>query len=156
MKKVLFCHGKEGSPYGKKALMLRSKFAYVITPDLINSYHAEDFVKDWHNVETLAMTENPNILVGSSRGGAIVAQVRVKVRKLLIAPAWKKFGVMPYLTKGDIILHSKKDDLVPYEDSMLLANLFGCELIECGDDHRMSDKKTLDFIEDTIKNASKK
>ena len=155
MKKVLFCHGKEGSPYGKKAKMLRSKFAHVITPELINSYQTADFVKDLHDVETLVMTENPHILVGSSRGGALVAQVRVKVRKVLIAPAWKKFGVMPYLTKGDIILHSKKDDLVPYEDSVMLARLFSCELIECGDDHRMSDKKTLEFIESTIKNASK-
>ena len=152
MKKVLFCHGKEGSTRGAKAEMLRGNFGEVIVPELINSYAADDFTKDWLAVETMAAADNgPEVLVGSSRGGAVVAQVRVKVKKILIAPAWKKFGVMPYLTDGDVILHSKKDDLVPYEDSVLLASLFGCELVECGNDHRMSDKDTLEIIKNYVK-----
>lgn len=151
MPNVLFAHGKEGSITGTKATMIRNNFAEVKVPKLINSYKAEDFVKDWRMVEHIAAAGNIDVLVGSSRGGAIIAQTRVNIRKVLIAPAWKKFGVTPYLTKNDVILHSKQDDLVPYEDSVLLANLFGCTLIECGTSHRMSDKNTLEKIKNYIR-----
>jgi predicted esterase YcpF (UPF0227 family) len=146
--KVLFCHGKEGSPNGKKATMVKENFQTCQIPKLKNSFETIDFLDDLTRIEKLA--ERADVIVGSSRGGALVAQARTGVRKVLIAPAWKKFQVVPYLTKEDIILHSKQDDLVPYEDSVRLANMFGCRLIECGLDHRMSDDETLKLIKNTI------
>jgi len=147
--KVLFCHGKEGTPNGTKATMVKEAFKNTNVPKLTNSFETADFLDDLTKVERLA--KRADVLVGSSRGGALVAQARMKTRKVLIAPAWKKFQVVPYLNKDDIILHSKNDDLVPYEDSIKLVDMFGCTLIECGHDHRMSDKKTLDLIKDAIK-----
>ena len=148
MKRVLFAHGKEGSPYGTKAKMIENNFdAYI--PYLTNSFETIDFFHDLDIIED--MMENVGVMVGSSRGGALVCQARTKKRKILICPAWKKFNVNPHLTKHDVIIHSKADNLVPYEDSKELAERFGCTLIEAGHDHRMGDKETLALIKRTVK-----
>jgi len=152
--RVLFCHGKEGNPGGTKAIAIKEEFSgsTVVTPKLTNSYCEKDFIQDLAVVEALG--KGADVLVGSSRGGALVCQADTDVRKIMIAPAWKKFSVLPMLTKEDIILHSKYDCLVPYEDSVRLAELYGCRLIECGNDHRMSDPKTLELIKETIKEVT--
>ena len=149
--RVVFCHGKEGNPDGTKALAIKEEFknSTVVAPKLTNSYCETDFVRDLVVVE--ALTNGADVLVGSSRGGALVCQAATDVPKIMIAPAWKKFSVLPMLTENDVILHSKHDDLVPFEDSERLAKLFGCKLIECGNDHRMSDPDTLALIKETIK-----
>ena len=152
--RVLFCHGKEGNPDGTKALAIKQEFknSTVVAPRLTNSYCENDFNKDLVVVEALG--KGADVLVGSSRGGALVCQADADTPKILIAPAWKKFSVLPMLTENDVILHSKHDDLVPFEDSVRLAKLFGCKLIECGNDHRMSDPKTLELIKETIKEVT--
>ena len=149
--RVLFCHGKEGNPEGTKALAIKEEFndGIVVAPRLTNSYCETDFTKDLVVVEAFA--KGADVLVGSSRGGALVCQADTETPKILIAPAWKKFSVLPKLTKHDVILHCAEDDMVPYEDSVRLAELFGCMLIECGEDHRMSDPETLEIIKQTIK-----
>ena len=149
--RVLFCHGKEGNPKGSKAVAIgKIPGTTVVTPKLTNSYERKDFVNDLGLIEALAA--GADVLVGSSRGGALIANTKLSLRKVLIAPAWKRFGVEPNLTKEDIILHSKHDDLVPYEDSVTLAERFGCTLIECGVNHRMSDEATLAEIKKAILN----
>ena len=145
MKSVLFAHGKEGSTTGKKAKMIENNFdAYI--PNLTNSFETIDFLDDLDIIENLA--DNVKVMVGSSRGGALVCQARTETRKILICPAWKNFDVMllPYLCEDDIIIHSRKDTIVPFEDSELLAETYGCTLIEAGHDHRMSDDETMDLI----------
>mgnify|MGYP001193902864 FL=1 len=150
MKRVLFAHGKEGSPNGTKATMFKDNFDVTI-PKLTNSYEMVDFLEDLDIIETIG--REVAVMVGSSRGGALVAQARNNVRKILICPAWKKFKtfLLPYLTEDDIIIHSKADDLVPFEDSVLLRDTYGCTLIEAGYDHRMSDDQTLALIEETVR-----
>lgn len=152
--RVLFCHGKEGNPSGTKASAIKEEFydGTVVAPKLTNSYSETDFVRDLVVVE--ALTNGADVLIGSSRGGALVCQADTDVPKIMIAPAWKKFSALPMLTKDDVILHSKHDDLVPFEDSERLAKLFGCKLIECGNDHRMSDPDTLALITETIKEVT--
>tara|TARA_B100000886_G_scaffold103240_1_gene68604 strand:+ start:1654 stop:2121 length:468 start_codon:yes stop_codon:yes gene_type:complete len=152
--RVLFCHGKEGTPRGTKATAIKDEFGngIVVAPRLTNSYCESDFASDLLVVE--ALTKGADVIVGSSRGGALVCQADVDIPKIMIAPAWKKFSVLPMLTKNDVILHSKHDALVPYEDSVRLAELFGCRLIECGEDHRMSDPDTLALIKETIKEVT--
>ena len=149
--RILFCHGKEGNPRGTKAVAIQEEFEanMFVAPRLTNSYCEKDFAEDLVVVEALA--KGADVLIGSSRGGALVCQADVETPKVMIAPAWRKFNVLPMLTANDIILHSKCDDLVPYEDSEKLAELFGCRVIECGTDHRMSDPETLEIIKQTIK-----
>ena len=130
---------------------MKKNFRNVTTPRLTNSFEYVDFVKDLCIVEELA--RDADVLVGSSRGGALVAEVETDQRKVLIAPAWRKFCVVPHLTERDVIIHSRNDDLVPYEDSEDLRRMFGCELIECGVDHRMSCNEALNKIINAVKGA---
>ena len=146
--RVLFCHGKEGTANGTKATRIKQNFDATV-PKLTNSFAKEDFEKDLALVEGLA--RDADVIVGSSRGGAIVAALKTNKRKVLIAPAIRKFGVLPQLRMQDTILHCAKDDLVDFEDSHALADVFGVKLIECGLDHRMSDEETINKIIAVIK-----
>lgn len=151
MKRVLFAHGKEGNPNGTKAKMLKEKFGALV-PKLTNSFELVDFLEDLDHIENIG--QSVDVMIGSSRGGALVAQVRnPNVRKILICPAWKRFDalLLPFLNEDDIIIHSKSDNLVLFEDSVLLKETFGCTLIEAGYDHRMGDDETLALIEDTVR-----
>lgn len=69
----------------------------------------------------------PDVVVGSSQGGAIVMQIAYKYPKakfVLAAPAWKIFGATyKYLPKDTIILHGTKDLVVPVTDSEELESL---------------------------------
>tara|TARA_B100000282_G_C31689105_1_gene470580 strand:- start:663 stop:1115 length:453 start_codon:yes stop_codon:yes gene_type:complete len=142
--RVLFCHGKEGNPNGTKAMKIREAFTTAVIPRLTNSYEAVDFKNDLAIVQALA--KGADVLVGSSRGGALVCQADTTQRKVVIAPAWKKFAVDPKLTDRDVIIHSENDDIVPISDSKELADRFGCRLITCGNDHRMSGEEALEQI----------
>jgi len=150
---VIFCHGKEGTPEGTKAKMIKKAFKETVVPTLTNSFCLKDFQKDLELINHEA--EDAKVLIGSSRGGALVLAMETERRKIVIAPAWKKFGVTPKLTKNDTIIHCPKDNLVPIEDSEYLMNKFGCRLIICGENHRMSDQKTLGIIKNVIKGTLK-
>lgn len=70
-------------------------------------------------------------------------------RVVLICPAWRKWGVAKTVKPGTQILHSRADDVVPFENSVeLLANsgLPECTLIEVGHDHRLADPEPLEAL----------
>ena len=85
----------------------------------------------------------PEVVVGSSRGGAVAVNLNSgNARLVLLCPAWKKWGSAMTVKPGSLILHSQADDVVTFEDSMkLLANSSLPEgaLIEVGQDHRLAD-----------------
>ena len=146
MKKVLFFHGMEGTPEGTKPTFLKKKGFRVIAPALPK----DDFELSLARAKDAFENFRPDIVVGSSRGGAIATALDTgDIPKILIAPAWKKFGVKnPLVNKETVILHCADDDLVPYEDSVELCSpeegeFFGPMLTECGENHRMSDEAAL-------------
>ena len=147
--KVLFLHGKEGTPEGTKPTFLKKAGYRVIAPSL----PMDDFELSLTRAKDTFENFKPDIVVGSSRGGAVAAALDTgDIPKILIAPAWKKFGVKnPLVDKTTIVLHYAEDDLVPYEDSIELCTpekgeFFGPTLTECGENHRMSDKGALQHL----------
>lgn len=62
---------------------------------------------------------------------------------VLLCPAWKKYGSAITVKPGTVILHSRADDVVPFDDSEELARSSGVKLIEVGNDHRLADPKPL-------------
>ena len=141
--KVLFLHGLESKPGGTKARELKSAGHDVLNPALPRGSF-------WGSVkiaQDIVDTESPDYIVGSSRGGAVAMALNPgDARIVLIAPAWKKFGVTPDVPATATVLHSPADDLVPIEDSVELVELTGAELVECGTCHRMSDDEALDTL----------
>ena len=137
--KVLLLHGKESQPGGTKAKAIKDAGHELINPDLRTGWDeavqtAQDAI-DFHS---------PDIVVGSSRGGAIAVNVDTNgVPRVLIAPAWNMFGSSNTVPSNTTILHSENDDIVPFEDSVDLANRTGAKLVSVGKDHRMSDSEAL-------------
>ena len=87
---------------------------------------------------------HPDVVVGSSRGGAVAMNIDVGTTPLvLLCPAWKRWGTATKLKPGSIILHSRADDVVPFTDSEELiwnSNLPAPALIVVGNDHRLADR----------------
>ena len=148
--KILFLHGLESAPGGKKPKFLESLGHNVLNPALLK----EDFEASVQIEQRLYDKEKPDIVVGSSRGGAVaMAMEGVSVKTVLIAPAYKKYDVEPtHATRsGDrIILHSICDDVISVKDSADLVINHGYQLHVCGSDHRMSDTDALKILEEVI------
>jgi fermentation-respiration switch protein FrsA (DUF1100 family) len=67
-------------------------------------------------------------------------------RLVLVCPAWKKWGEAKTVKHGTLILHSRADDVVPFEDSVKLLVNSGVpesSLIKVGRDHRLTDPEPL-------------
>ena len=151
--KVLFLHGLESRPGGSKAKFLEANGFEVLNPALPR----ESFGESVQTAQAVIDAEKPDVVVGSSRGGAVAMSVNtVGAPVVLIAPAWKRFLSSQQLQewnircdpKKTIILHSPNDDLVVIEDSYDIADKQGVKVIEVGEGHRMSDEDALAAILD--------
>src|SRR4051794_33083590 len=112
--KILYCHGRDGSPNGQKAVALRDAGHEVIAPAL----PADDWEVSVRAAREALASAVPDVLVGSSRGGAVAmrASAGSTVPLVLLAPAWRRFGVEPVVGRDTRILHGIKDDVVPLAD----------------------------------------
>ncbi len=138
--KVLFLHGLESRPGGTKPQYLEGLGHNVLNPSLPK----EDFDESVRIAQEYIDQESPDVIVGSSRGGAVAMAVDPRgARLVLIAPAWKRFDVTPGLDPNATILHCTTDKIVHYEDSEELGH---SNLIPCGDGHRMNDVDALEAL----------
>ena len=150
--KILFLHGKEGTPEGTKPTTMRANGHWVIAPVLPKDDWALSLRRAYNCLDAF----KPDVVVGSSRGGAIACALETVAPKILIAPAYNSFHVKnPVVDETTIILHCADDDLVSYEDSCILEEAFGCNLIACGEDHRMSDNDALNELLYALTKVSK-
>ena len=141
----------ESKPGGKKHLFLEEKGYSVVAPLLDKN----DFAGSVATAQKVLDEENPDIVVGSSRGGAVAMALKGKVKKILIAPAWKKFDVShENVDANDIILHSERDEVVSYSDSVELCCSSLALLQEVDDTHRMNNDDTLDILLEIVKEES--
>tara|TARA_B100001250_G_scaffold294829_1_gene256401 strand:+ start:300 stop:749 length:450 start_codon:yes stop_codon:yes gene_type:complete len=145
--KVLFLHGLESKPGGTKPNALKDAGYDVIEPSLPRN--------DWQTSVQRAVEafeeHSPDVVVGSSRGGAVAMAANLPARKLvLIAPAWKKYCPGCTIGPNTTILHSPEDKVIAFSDSGLLSKMFGAELVIVGDDHRMNDSGALNKLIQTV------
>ena len=141
--RILFLHGWNSVPGGVKPSFLARHGHEVINPKLPD----EDFA---HAVE-IAQAEfdeyRPDVVVGSSRGGAVAMNIDGgDSRLVLLCPAWRRWGTVERVKVGTVILHSRADDVIPFADSEELvrrSELPATALIEVGTDHRLADPESL-------------
>src|SRR3954452_13530986 len=141
--KILFLHGWHSIPGGVKPSYLAQHGHEVINPAL------EDY--DFSAALATAHAEfdkhQPQVVVGSSRGGAVAMNINSgDARLVLLCPAWRKWGTARTVKPGTVILHSRADDVVPFADSEELARSSGATLIEVGNDHRLADPEPLEAM----------
>lgn len=118
----------------------------------------DDFAAAAQTAQAEFDQHHPDVIVGSSRGGAVAMNVESKDTPLvLLCPAWKKWGTATTVKSNTTILHSRQDDVVPFENSEeLVANsrLPAEALIEVGTDHRLADPAPLEKMMEACKRSS--
>jgi hypothetical protein len=141
--KVLFLHGWQSVPGGVKPTFLARHGHKVINPRLPD----EDFNEAVRIAQDEFGRHQPEVVVGSSRGGAVAMNINSgDARLVLLCPAWKKFGKARVVKPGTVILHSRADDVVPFADSEELlrdSGLPASALVDVGTDHRLADPEPL-------------
>ena len=138
--KILFLHGWHSVPGGVKPTFLAQRGHTVINPALDD----DDFTLAVKTAQAEFDQHQPQVVVGSSRGGAVAMNINSGEAKLvLLCPAWKKWGTVKTAKPGTVILHSRADDVIPFADSEELVKNSGVTLIEVGTDHRLADPEPL-------------
>lgn len=138
--KILFLHGWQSVPGGVKPSYLVRHGHAVLNPKLPD----DDFAEAVRIAQAEFDTHRPQLVVGSSRGGAGAMNiVSGDARLVLLCPAWKKYGSAKTAKPDTVILHSRADDVIPFADSEELARNSGATLIEVGTDHRLADPEPL-------------
>lgn len=141
--KILFLHGWQSVPGGVKPTFLIDHGHTVINPALDD----DDFDAAVRMAQAKYNQHRPDVVVGSSRGGAVAMNIDSDDTPLvLLCPAWKKWGTATKLKPNATILHSQRDDVVPYEHSEELVMNSGVPaptLVELGNDHRLADPEPL-------------
>lgn len=143
MSDVLFFHGLESGPQGKKARWLREHYN-AHTPQMPS---LEGLTRTLEEARKVLSETKPRVVVGSSFGGAVTVALEneglIAGPVVLIAPAAGKLSVTNALPKGvrAVVFHSVGDPIVPYEDSVELVKASGSDVrlvsIE-GDDHALN------------------
>lgn len=184
-KSCLFLHGLESGPRGKKAQYLQKIFSHVCSPDLqtgvlgfrSNSFMmsairnmpsllsgsytttvAHDILSGGTQIAISAVkSQPPDIVVGSSMGGAIALEFlrtgEVMAPAVLLAPALGKLlgdeGLERWCDDFTsraahdqcpiVVVHSTLDDVVDIKHSRELCGRIGAELVEVeGGDHSLN------------------
>ena len=144
--RVLFLHGWHSVPGGVKPTFLRDSGCEVINPALDD----DDFDLALSTAQKNFDTHMPDVVVGSSRGGALALNINCdQTPRVLLCPAWKNWGTANTASSNTVILHSRADDVIPYADSIELlrnSDLPSDCLIEIGNDHRLATPEPLEAM----------
>ncbi|MES2791383.1 MAG: alpha/beta hydrolase [Planctomycetota bacterium] len=141
--KILFLHGWQSVVGGVKPTYLASHGHTVLNPKLPD----EDFAAAVRIAQAEFDQHQPDVVVGSSRGGAVAMNIDCgAVPLVLLCPAWKRWGSAQTVKTGTIILHSQRDDVIPFAESVELirkSQLAAEALWEVGSDHRLATPESL-------------
>jgi len=141
--KILFLHGWHSVPGGVKPSYLASHGHEVLNPALDD----DDFDRAVRTAQAEYDRHRPDVIVGSSRGGAVAMNIQSGSTPLvLLCPAWKRWGTASTVKPGTVILHSEADDVIPIADSRELVQASGLPdsaLMVVGTDHRLADPDPL-------------
>lgn len=141
--KILFLHGWHSVPGGVKPSFLAAQGDAVINPALDD----DDFDRAVRTAQDEYDRHQPDVIAGSSRGGAVAMNLNAGATPLvLLCPAWKRWGQARTVKRGTTILHAEADDVIPIADSRELVRASGLPdsaLVIVGTDHRLADPEPL-------------
>ena len=141
--RILFLHGWNSVPGGVKPSYLAQHGHTVLNPKLDD----DDFDLALRTAQAVYDEHRPQVIVGSSRGGAVALNLQSDDTPLvLLCPAWKRWGSARKSEAQTHILHSRADEVIPFADSeeLIRLSLLGdSALIEVGTDHRLAEPEPL-------------
>lgn len=137
--KILFLHGWHSVPGGVKPSYLVEHGHEVVNPALDD----DDFGRAVATAQAEYDRQRPDVIVGSSRGGAVAMNLDAGSTPLvLLCPAWKRWGTARTVKPGTTLLHSEADEVIPIAESRELVRASGLPdsaLLVVGDDHRLAE-----------------
>jgi hypothetical protein len=152
--KILYLHGWNSVCGGVKPSYLSQQGHEVVEPEIPDD--------DFDAALAIAQSElhhiNPDVVVGSSRGGALAMNlVTGAVPLVLLCPAWKRWGKAGKVKPGTQILHSREDEVVPFDNTLELLRESGLDvsaLIVTGENHRLFDPASLDAMDAAVRRSA--
>lgn len=146
---ILFLHGFNSTISGVKPTYLKDHGHSVFQPKL-----PDDFFEAVWIAQVEFDRHHPDVVVGSSRGGAVAMNIDSESTPLvLLCPAWKQWGTATTVKPNTVILHSKADELVPFFDSVELVKNSGLpseSLIAVETEDRLADEESLKKILEAV------
>jgi hypothetical protein len=144
--KILYLHGWAALPGGLKPTFLAQHGHQVLNPALPD----DDFEAAVRNAQAEYNQHHPDVVVGSSRGGAVAMNIDTGDTPLiLLCPAWRFWGKARTVKSRTLILHAEADEVVPFDDSRQLLQVSGLDqshLRSVGHDHRLADSQSLEAL----------
>ncbi len=136
---ILFLHGLESGPHGRKYQALKKMFGNIIAPDCTGMVNEKERLKKI--LLEIGTTTTPFIVVGSSMGGRIALLLQQEHPELvaglvLCAPALHHQPITNLDLNAlppTIVIHGSNDNIVPLECSLP----FGERLVIVADDHQL-------------------
>jgi alpha-beta hydrolase superfamily lysophospholipase len=146
-------HGWQSTPGDLKPTYLKNHGHEVLNPALPD----DNFAAAVAIAQAEFDQHRPDVVVGSSRGGAVAMNIDSGSTPLvLLCPAWKRRGKATKVKLGTVILHSQADEVVPYSDSVELVRNSGLPrsaLIAVGAEHRLADEESLAKMVEAVERA---
>ena len=151
---ILFLHGWQSVPGGVKPTYLKDHGHTVLNLKLPD----DDFDEAVRIAQAEFDQHQPQVVVGSSRGGAVAMNINSGDAWLvLLCPARRKWGTVNTMKPGTVILHSRADDVIPFADSEELVRNSGLPaytLIVVGSDDRLADSESLEMMEEACEGTA--
>jgi pimeloyl-ACP methyl ester carboxylesterase len=146
--KILFCHGLESGPHGRKFHALVGAGYEVLSPDC----RGENLAARVRRIAEVMVAEpRPPLVVGSSFGGiaGLLAALEAHAAGVtvpglvLCAPALQirqppADSVELFCPAPTTIIHGLHDEVIPIDGSRTFARDHGARLIEVDDDHSLA------------------
>ena len=152
--RILFLHGWRSVVGGVKPTHLKNAGYEVLNPALDD----DDFDAAVSTAQAEYDQHKPDVIVGSSRGGAVAMNIDSGDTPLvLLCPAWKNWGTATTVKPQTTILHSRPDDVIPFADSEELVASSGLPpetLIGVGQDHRLANPEPLKAMLEACERAN--
>ena len=141
--KILFLHGLGSQPGGLKPTYLMDHGHEVLNPRLPD----DDFAESLRIAQSEYDQHRPDVIVGSSRGGGVAVNIDSGDTPLvLLCPSWKNKRLASKVKPNTMILHSRQDDVIPFNESeelLINSGLSPESIIEVGFEHRLADEHSL-------------
>lgn len=127
----MYLHGLEGSPQGVKGRWMAQEFNATGPAMPAKRGNPSAFDESYAIAREAVRQLQPNIIVGSSFGGAILMRLVLEKEwfgpTIFLAQAGVLYGLGERLPEGlpAILIHAKKDKWIPHEHSLRLAQNSG-------------------------------